>query len=58
MPLSQANVREVLPDISEEMEQLIKSLTAFDYKDRMSSSAALVDHLNKSDVAEAGGVGR
>ena len=62
MPLSQSNVRDVLADISPPMEQLIKSLTAFDTKDRIASASALTEYLKQlwpsADPVETGGASR
>ncbi len=45
VPLSQADIRAILPDISEEMENLVTLLTAFEKQDRMASAEQLIEHL-------------
>jgi len=45
VPLSQADIRAILPDISEDMENLVTLLTAFEKQDRMASAEQLIEHL-------------
>jgi len=47
VPLSQTEIRTILPDISDNLENLMKSLTAFEKKDRMSNARELLQQLNQ-----------
>lgn len=52
VPLAQADIRSILPDISPEMEELIKSLTAFEREERVESAARLLEILDGMQVSE------
>ncbi|CAN5493639.1 hypothetical protein BH11CYA1_BH11CYA1_12930 [soil metagenome] len=45
VPLCQADIRAILPDISDEMENLVMLLTAFEKEDRLASAEHLIEHL-------------
>jgi serine/threonine protein kinase len=45
VPLSQADIRTILPDISEDMENIVMLLTAFEKEDRLASAEHLLEHL-------------
>jgi len=47
VPLSQTEIRTIMPDVSIEMENLIKSLTAFEKKDRMQDAAQLLAEVSR-----------
>ncbi|MBX9674438.1 MAG: serine/threonine protein kinase [Candidatus Obscuribacterales bacterium] len=53
-PLSQSDIKAVLPDISDEMHDLIAYLTAYETEDRCPNAQALIDRLDhfKSSKAE------